>query len=382
MGDHDRRSRRRARDRRVQSGIGRTSRRDGSSLSRLAGHHGRSTEDRELRQGISFRSRTRRSRVLEEPSRALRHYCKVMFMKQLFSPALVFAMLGYVAVPAYAADKEVRQMMADIRMLQEQSQELSNLLGQLTEALKAVNSRIDQQTEAGRKSSADQKVAIDAVSGDLRVVRERMDDNGVRLGSLTQEVDALRQTVMQINLPPQSSLSLPETPVAPDAAAGAGVPPPGAAPPPAGPPAASRTPAIAGGLSPKAAYEQAMADYYIAQYDLAIAGLEAYIRAFPRSEQADEAQVNIGNSYFQQGKYDKALEAYDLAIRTYAKGNATAEAYLKKGMSLSSLRRPDEARTALEFVTTNFPDSFEATLARQQLAKLPTPVPAGAARRP
>jgi len=302
-------------------------------------------------------------------------------MKQLFSSALVIAALACAAAPAYAADKEVRQMMADIRMLQEQSQELSNLLGQLTEALKAVNARIDQQTESGRKSFADQKVAIDAVSGDLRVVRERMDDNGVRVGSLTQEVDALRQAVMQINTGAQPAASSPEIPAVPDASAGAGVPPPGSAPPP-GASSASRAPAIASGLSPKAAYEQAMADYYIAQWGLAIAGLEAYIRAFPRSEQADEAQVNIGNSYFQQGKYDKALEAYDLAIRTYARGNATPEAYLKKGMSLASLRRPDEARTALEFVTTNFPDSFEATLARQQLAKLTTPAPAPGTRKP
>jgi TolA-binding protein len=298
-----------------------------------------------------------------------------MLMKQLFSSALVIAVLACPAVPAYAADKEVRQMMADIRMLQEQSQELQNLLGQLTEALKGVNTRIDQQTESGRKSFADQKVAIDGVSGDLRVVRERMDDNGVRIGSLTQEVDALRQTVMQINVPSQAAVSLPET-TAPDSSAG--VPSPGAAPPPA----ASRTPAIGAGLSPKAAYEQAMADYYIAQYDLAIAGLEAYIRAFPRSEQADEAQVNIGNSWLQLNKYDKAVEAYDLAIRTYPKGNATPEAYLKKGISLAGLKRTDEARSALEFVTTNFPNSFEATLAKQTLEKLSAGAPAPATRKP
>lgn len=296
-------------------------------------------------------------------------------MKHLL-PSSVFAItaLAFAAAPAAAADKEVRQMMADIRMLQEQSQELQNLLGTLAEALKAVNSRIDQQTEAGRKSFADQKVSIDAVSGDLRVVRERMDDTGVRIGSLTQEVDALRQTVMQINTAPQAAITLPET--TPDSPAGA--PSTVAAPPPG----ASRAPAIAGGLSPKAAYEQAMADYYIAQYDLAVAGLEAYIRAFPRSEQADEAQVNIGNSYFQQGKYDKALEAYDLAIRTYPKGNAVSEAYLRKGMSLASLRRPEEARTALEFVTTNFADSFEATLAKQALEKLPVPPAPAATRKP
>jgi tol-pal system protein YbgF len=266
-------------------------------------------------------------------------------------------------------------MMADIRMLQEQSQELQNLLGSVTEALKAVNARIEQQIEAGRKSFADQKVSIDAVSGDLRIVRERMDDNGVRLGSLSQEVDALRQTVMQINIAPSATpdTATTEPGGAPEAAAPGGAPPPAAS--------AVRTPAMAGGLSPKAAYDQAMADYYIAQYDLAVAGLEAYIRAFPRSEQADEAQLNIGNSHFQQGKYDRAIEAYDLAIRTYPKGNVIPEAYLKKGMSLNFLRRSEEARAALEFVTANYPDSYEATLARQALNKLP-PVPAPATRKP
>jgi tol-pal system protein YbgF len=295
-------------------------------------------------------------------------------MKHLLSSSTLVITLLALAAPASAADKEVRQMMADIRMLQEQSQELQNLLGTLAEALKAVNGRIDQQIEAGRKTSADQKVAMDAVSGDLRVVRERMDDNGVRLGSLTQEVDALRQTVLQINVPTQQATTLPETTTDTSAAA-----PTTGAP---ATPTASRAPAIAGGLSPKAAYDQAMSDYYIAQYDLAIAGLEAYVRAFPRSELADEAQVNIGNSYLQQSKYDKAVEAYDLAIRSYPKGNATPEAYLKKGISLAGLRRSDEAKAAFEFVTTNFPDSFEATLAKQALEKLSATAPTPATRKP
>ena len=51
-------------------------------------------------------------------------------------------------------------------------------------------------------------------------------------------------------------------------------------------------------------------------------------------------------------------------------------------MSLGMLRRADEARSALEFVTTNFPDSFEATLARQQLLKIAPPAAAPATRKP
>ena len=244
--------------------------------------------------------------------------------------ALALALLAGLAVPAAAADKETRQMMADIRMLQEQSQELQNLLGSVTEALKALNGRLDQQAETSRKSFADQKLTIDAVAGDLRIVRERMDDNNVRIGSLTQEVDALRQTVLQLN----ASNPAPADPVDPSAAAPAGAI---AAPKPS-------APGIGGGLSPQKAFDMAKADYMIGQYELAISGLEGYVRDFPRSEQAGEAQLLIGNAFLQMGKYDKAVEAYDLMIRTYPKSTAIAEAYYRKGVSHQNLRQIDDAR--------------------------------------
>lgn len=281
--------------------------------------------------------------------------------------ALALAFLVLLAQPLLsAADKETRQMMADIRMLQEQSQELQNILGSITEALKAVNARLDQQTDATRKSFADQKVTIDAVSSDLRVVRERMDDNGVRLGSLTQEVDALRQTVLQINVAPPPPVTEPTAD--PGAVPAAGASPPAASP--------VRAPSMAGGLSPTAAFNQANADYFAGQYELAVAGLEAYIRDFPRSEMADDAQLNVGKSYLMLAKYDKAAEAFDVTIRTYPKGNVIPEAYVQKGIALTSLRRGDDARAAFEYVIKNYPDSFEATLAKQKLDGLPQAPPA------
>ena len=107
-------------------------------------------------------------------------------MKQIIFRALLAAALVTAATPASAANKEHQQMMADIRMLQEQAQLLQNLLGTLNETLKAVNARLDDQTNATRKAFADQKVIIDTLSSDSRVIREKLDDNNVRLGSLNQ----------------------------------------------------------------------------------------------------------------------------------------------------------------------------------------------------
>ena len=45
---------------------------------------------------------------------------------------------------------------------------LQNLIGSLTEALKAVNTRLDQQAETTRKAFADQKLVIDNLTNDVR----------------------------------------------------------------------------------------------------------------------------------------------------------------------------------------------------------------------
>jgi TolA-binding protein len=270
------------------------------------------------------------------------------------------ALIAAFAASPSAADKETRQMMADIRMLQEQSQELQNALGtltsSLTEALKAVGARLDQTAESTRKSLADQKTTIDTLSNDVRALRERMDDNSVRLGQVTQEVDALRQTVLRMGTP------------APPATDGAGD---NHASTPAGN-------AIGSGLSPTAAWDQAQGDYFAGQWDVAIVSLEQFIKDFPKSEDADNAQVMIGNSYLNQtpSKNKEALDAYDLAIRTYPKGDKLAEAYYKKAIALSNLKRVEEARAAAEYVIKTYPDGSEATLAKQLLDKLPAPAPA------
>ena len=243
--------------------------------------------------------------------------------------------------------------MADIRMLQEQSQVLQNLLGQLNDTLKGVNTRLDQQTEASRKAMADQKLVIDNLSNDVRVVREKLDDNNVRLGSLSQEVDALRQAVQQCIARPTAPASEPADAAATPAAT-------------AGPPASPTVVA-----SPTQMWDTAWADYTSGQYDLAVLGFDAYIKTFPKSDMADDAQVYICNAYLNDGKNDKAVEACDVAIRTYPKGNAIPEAYLRKGQAQLNLRDAGGARATWEALIRNFPDSAMAQMAQNRLNQLP-----------
>jgi TolA-binding protein len=277
----------------------------------------------------------------------------------LIGVAAVVALLA-VAGPATAANKEHQQLMADLRMLQEQTQLLQNVLNQVTDALKAVNTRLDQQAETTRKAFADQKLVIDNLTNDVRIIREKLDDNNVRIGSLTQEVDSLRQSLQQAPRPSPTTTE-------PDAG---GVPAAGGAqtaPPPPLPPV---------GVSPQKLFESAQSDYYAGQYELAIAGWTDFIKTFPKAEQAPDAQVGICNSYLTDGKYQKAVEACDVAIRTYPGTPKIAEAYYRKGLALQNLRDLAGARDAFERTIkadANGENGTAGRLAKQRLDQLRRP---------
>jgi TolA-binding protein len=282
-------------------------------------------------------------------------------MTQKIFGVLVAAALLCAAAPARAANKEHQQMMADLRMLQEQSQLLQNMLGTLADAIKAVNTRLDQQAETTRKAFADQKLVIDNLTNDVRVIREKLDDNNVRIGSLSQEVDSLRQSLQQSLQAPRPSPTTTE----PDASATGGtVPPP------------APTPAPAVGVSPQKLFDAAQSDYYAGQYELAISGFSDFIKSFPRAEQADDAQVMICNAYLTDGKYAKAVEACDVAIRTYPNGDKISEAYYRKGVALQALKDTDGARDAFERAIKADPsgeNGVAGRLAKQGLDRLKRP---------
>jgi TolA-binding protein len=269
-----------------------------------------------------------------------------------FAGLAILALVLATTTPADAANKEHQQLMADLRMLQEQSQQLQNLIGQVADAVKATNGRIDQQIEANRKSLADQKLVIDSLSNDVRVVKEKLDDNNVRIGQLTTEVTALRQAL-------QSSA---RASTSADTPSGSGTQPGGAPP--------------AGGASldsPQHLWETAYGDYTAGQYEVAVLGFQSYIDNFPKTDKTDDAQVYICRAYIQDKKDDKAVEACDTAIRMYPNGDVIPEAYFYKGLALSNLKNLNGARDAWEELLRKFPESTSAVQAKNQLDRLRRP---------
>jgi tol-pal system protein YbgF len=275
--------------------------------------------------------------------------------------------LGPLAGPAAAASREQQQMMADIRMLQEQTQQLQAVLQTLTEALHTVATRLDDQAGATRKAFADQKLLVDSLAGDIRVVREKLDETNVRLTSLSQDVEGVRDLIPQVSSGATPAPSPDGTMPAP-AVATPGVPPaPGNT---AVPPTSAAPPVNTTGTTPRRLYETAYADYTAGQWSLAVQGFETYIKTYPKSDLADDAQYYIGESYAGDSKFREAAAAYEKMIRDYPSSDQLPEAWYKVGISYDRLQQVDKAREAFEYVVKAYPDSDAGRLARQNLDRL------------
>lgn len=275
------------------------------------------------------------------------------------------AFLACAPSPAAAQNREHQQMAAELRMLQEQTQQLAITLAALNaalnqaiaESIKALGVRLDDANNAMRKGFADQKLLSDNMSNDVRVIRERGDDTNVRMGELREELEAMRATIQAL----QQAALAPPPPVDPNAAVDPNAPPPA--------PVQLPLPSTAG-LSPTRLYDTARADYFAGQWTSAISGFEAFLRAFPRSEQADDAQLYIGETHFAQNQWTEAIAAYNQVIQMYPRTNSVPDAYYKRGMAQERVGQVDAARESWQTAVKNFPDSDAGRLARQGLDRL------------
>ena len=272
----------------------------------------------------------------------------------------LFLVLSFGLKIASAADREHQQLMADLRMLQLQTQELQTTMIALADALNSVNVTVTEQVSISRKTFADTQVMMNTVGDGIRILREKLDDTNVRVSSFSLEIEALRVSIPRMRIPTTDD-PLAEQLISPETET-AGAPPVGAA-----------APTIIPGVSPQRLYDMAFADYAAGQWSLAITGFEAYITAFPRSTQADDAQFYIGQTYYNDGKYQDAKEAFDTAIATYLDGDVLPEAYYKRGLSLDRLGNTEEALASFQILIDRYPNSTMTTLAQQAINRLTRP---------
>jgi tol-pal system protein YbgF len=99
-------------------------------------------------------------------------------------------------------------------------------------------------------------------------------------------------------------------------------------------------------------------------------GFETFLKAYPKSKNADNAQFWIGETYYQQKWYEKAILEYQKVIENYPKDNKVPAALLKQAFSFQKINDKSNAKLILKELAQKYPSSNEGKLAAQKLKGL------------
>jgi tol-pal system protein YbgF len=120
----------------------------------------------------------------------------------------------------------------------------------------------------------------------------------------------------------------------------------------------------------KESYFEAYNDFKSGKYDEARGKFQAFLKQFPNASLSSGAQFYIGECYYVQENFEKAILEYDKAIKNYPKGDRVPHALLKQGLSFLKLGDKTGARILLEKLSADYPDTHQANIARSTLATL------------
>lgn len=95
-----------------------------------------------------------------------------------------------------------------------------------------------------------------------------------------------------------------------------------------------------------------------------------FIKKYPKSRIAANAQFWIGESHYGLKEYDKAIVELDEVRRRYPQADKVPAALLRQGFAFAELGEKLNARLVLQDVIEKFPKSSEALKAKQKLKSL------------
>jgi tol-pal system protein YbgF len=117
-------------------------------------------------------------------------------------------------------------------------------------------------------------------------------------------------------------------------------------------------------------YRQAKQAFDQGDSDTARDKFKELIERYPKSERADNAQFWIGEIYYREKWYEKAILEYQKVIENYPKGNKVPASLLKQGFAFLNLGDKANSRLILQELIKTYPKTNEAKIAKDKLKDL------------
>jgi tol-pal system protein YbgF len=106
------------------------------------------------------------------------------------------------------------------------------------------------------------------------------------------------------------------------------------------------------------------------RYEPAAQAFKQFLKTYPDSELADNAQYWLAESYYVTQQFEQALSSFQTVINDYPRSRKVPDALLKMGYCNYELERWEAARAALSKVQSDYPETTAARLAGQRLERM------------
>lgn len=140
---------------------------------------------------------------------------------------------------------------------------------------------------------------------------------------------------------------------------------------------AQKKPASGGAQSPEAKalsdeglYNRAKQSFDKGELEIARKGFQELLDKYPQSGLANNAQFWIGEIYYREKWYEKAILEYQKVIENYPQGNKVPAALLKQSFAFLNIKDEANARLILRELVNKYPKSNEAEIAGKKLDEL------------
>jgi len=119
-----------------------------------------------------------------------------------------------------------------------------------------------------------------------------------------------------------------------------------------------------------AKYASAYQTFKNGHYTKAREAFQGFLATYPSGEYSDNAQFWIGECYFFEKKYEKAILEYEKVTKKFPSSNKVPYALLKQGISFQNLGDKASAKLLLQQVIKDYPNTSQARIARSKLQEI------------
>ncbi len=272
---------------------------------------------------------------------------------------------------------EIVELQRDVALMQDQ---VRRLQAAMDEKFTGVNTLLEQALDNIKRT----QTSVTAVEGNLKDRLREQEKSlvtpvaaiGTKVEQLSDEFRVVRESVAELTaLMRKQQLQLVDLA---NAIRTLQAPP---APPPTDGGATGAAPSPPTGVSAQSLYENAMRDKTGGNAELAMQQFEDYLKLFPATELAPNAQYHIGDIHYGRAGFEAALNAYRTVLEKYPENNKTTDALYMKGLTHLKLGQKPEAREEFLQLIKDYPSAEAAVKAKRELKAMGYPPPSSSTRR-